>query len=190
MTISKIILTAFLLTVLFYCSCSSQREESNVADSSQPISTAEYLDTSANEVYVGVEYKHTITDPSHPRKVFKLFYLSYLKIKDDSVFLDQSPIFVHKKDTTYSASTGGFFYYNGTMINTDKTILFNLKELFCDYCARPIEIEPDGSKQPIQRYKQLKGLKTKDGFLINGYLFKKVVINEELISEFPEHFMK
>lgn len=179
-----------MLTLFFDCSCTSKTEKSKVADTSQAVIVVHKVDTSLNGLYAGLEYMGTSTDPVYPGKVFKTFHLDYLKIKGDSAFLDQNPIFVYKKDTSYSASDGGFYYYSGTLTKTDTTILFNLKELFCDYCGELIETKPDGTQQRIKRTKQLKGRLTNKGFLIDGYLYKRTVEKEGLISEHPGPYLK
>ncbi|MFT3679055.1 MAG: hypothetical protein QM791_02210 [Ferruginibacter sp.] len=189
MTTCKIPFTALVLTVLFNCACSSQLEKPKAAEVAATGSIANKTDTSLNGLYTGLEYMGTSTDPVYPGKVFKSFHLGYLKIKGDSVFLDQNPIFVYRKDTSYSASDGGFYYYSGMLTKTDTTVLFNLKELFCDYCGELFETKPDGTKQAVKRIKQLKGRITHDGFLIDGYLYKRTGRNEELISEHPALYL-
>jgi len=188
MTNYKLVLTALILTTAF--GWSSQNGKLNLSDPIRSFSVVHQTDTSLNGIYIGLEYGGTSTDPVYPGKVFKLFHLGYLKIKGDSVFLDQSPIFVYKKDTTYSASDGGFYYYSGTLTKADKTVSFDLKELFCDYCGVPRQAKRNDTQQLVKRTKHLKGLLTDKGFLINGYLFKKTVKTEALISEHPGSFLK
>jgi len=130
------------------------------------------------------------TDPVDPGKEFKLYHLGYLKIKGDSIFLDQSPIFVYENDTSYSASDGGFYYYSGILQKIDTTILLNLKELFCDYCGAPVRKKPDGTHEIIKREKHLKGHLTAAGFIIDGYLYSKTQKKESLVSEHPEPFLE
>jgi hypothetical protein len=190
MTTLKLISCALILALLFDCSCSSKPGKPGSADTSQSVSLVGKVDTSLNGLYAGLEYMGTSTDPVYPGKVFKAYHLAYLKIRGDSVFLDQNPIFVHKNDTSYSASDGGFYYYSGTLTKTHTTVLFNLKELFCDYCGVPVETKPDGTQQPIKRKKQLKGRITDKGFIIDGYLYSRTTKKEDLISEHPEPYLK
>jgi hypothetical protein len=93
--------------------------------------------------YVGLEemcytdstgIKDCYTDPSNPK--WKWYHLSFLKLKGDSVFMQQNPIAIHKKDTTFSASDGGFYYYSGTFSSSDTALVINLKEISCDYCGK------------------------------------------------------
>jgi hypothetical protein len=190
MTTLKLIQRVVILTFLIDCSCSSKADKGQSADTSQATSIVQKVDTSLNGLYAGLEYIGTSTDPAYPGKVFKAYHLGYLKIKGDSVFLDQNPIFVHEKDTSYSAFDGGFYYYSGTLTKTDTTVLLNLKELFCDYCGVSVEMKPDGTQQAVKRTKQLKGRLTDKGFLIDGYLYARTTKKEELMSEHPEPYLK
>ena len=190
MTPLKQISSALISMLLFHCSCSSKADNPKSADISQTFNLVQKVDTSLNGVYAGLEYIGTSTDPIYPRKISKSYHLGYLKIKGDSVYLDQNPIFVNKKDTSYSASDGGFFYYSGTLTKTDTIALFELKELFCDYCGVFVETQADGMQQVIKRNKQLKGRLTDDGFIIDGYLYTRTTKRQELISEHPEPYFK
>jgi hypothetical protein len=77
--------------------------------------------------------KDCYTDPANPK--WKWYHLSFIRLKGDSVFMEQDPIAIHKKDTTFSASDGGFYYYSGTLSSSDTTVIINLKEVSCDYCG-------------------------------------------------------
>jgi hypothetical protein len=176
-----------ILTLLFVYSCSSKTDNAKSTDGVSSVNNV-HKDTALNGLYSGLEYTGIVTDPVYPGKDFKTFHLGYLKIKGDSVFLDQNPIFVYKNDTSYSASDGGFYYYSGTFQKSDTTISFYLKELFCDYC--PIRIVTDTTQEVIKRTKQFKGRLTSKGFIINGYLYAKTAKKEDLISEHPEPYLK
>jgi hypothetical protein len=189
MTTFKLISTAFILTLLIDCSCSPKADNSNSVDTTKFANSVQ-KDTSLNGLYAGLEYMRITTDPAYPGKKFKSYHLGYLKIKGDSVFLDQNPIFVYKSDTSYSASDGGFYYYSGTVQKSDTTVLFDLKELFCDYCAVPVKTKPDGTQEVVKRTKQLKGRLTDKGFIINDYLYARTTKKKDLISEHPEPYLK
>ncbi len=163
----KFISTFFIWTLLFQSSCKTKSENSiKVA--------AINKDTSFNKLnglYVGLEEMGALIDPSKPK--WKWYHLSYLKIKGDSVFLDQSPISIYKTDTSFSASDGGFYYYSGTLISSDTTVEINLKETSCDYCGELMKKNADGTLEREYRTKKYLGKLTDKGIIINGYLFTK-----------------
>lgn len=196
MTNLKLISTAFILTLLFDYSCSSKSDNSKLVDTVKSTNSVQ-TDASLNGLYVGLEEmcymdstgkKDCYGDPAKPK--WKWYHLGYLKIKGDSVFLDQNPISIYKKDTSFSASDGAFYYYSGTFQKSDTTVLFNLKELFCDYCGVPVKTNTDGTQEVIKRTKQLKGRSTDKGFIIDGFLYARTTIEESLISEHPEPYLK
>lgn len=131
--------------------------------------------TSSNKLdglYVGLEEMSTFINPSNPK--WKWYHLSYLKINGNSVYLDQSPISIYKKDTTFSASGGGFYYYKGSLISRNTTIEINFKEISCDYCTQLVVKNADGTLTRIYRTKKYLGKLIENGIVINGYLFTKV----------------
>lgn len=111
-----------------------------------------------------------------------------LKIKGDSAFLDQNPISIYEKDTAYSASDGAFFYYNGTVMKTDSTVVVNLTLLFCDYCGEIIEIQSDGTYKKVVQTKTLIGKITEKGIVFGNSLYKKMTNEYKLISENPSYY--
>jgi len=162
----------------------------NISSSPKPDNFIEkakgILDNSSNlltGVYVGLEKMPYLIDPSNPKKVW--YHLTYLKIKGDSAFLDQSPISIYKKDTTFSASDGGFYYYKGILIKTDTTLKIRLKEIFCDYCGEKVKKGIDGRWIRDCRIKEYFAKKTVKGIFLNGNLFTKTNRKENLISEHP-----
>lgn len=151
-----------------------------------------FAQNSLEGVYVGLEEmcytdksgkKDCYTDPAQPK--YKWYHLCYIKIKGDSVYMDQSPVAMYKKDTLFSASDGAFYYYRGTMSKKDTTVTIHLKEYYCDYCAVRSQIKPDGTRQVIKREKQYAGRLTAKGILINGYLFRPTAGKPYLNSEKP-----
>ena len=186
----------FTLTLLFEYSCTTKSDNSKFIDTNKSVVLVQ-KDTSLNGLYVGLEEmcytdstgkKDCYGDPANPK--WKWFHLGYMKIKGDSVFLDQNPISIYKKDTSFSASDGAFFYYKGTLEKSDTTILINLKELFCDYCGIPVKVKPDGTQEVIKRTKQFKGRLIDKGIIIDGYLYARTAEKESLISEHPEPYLK
>ncbi len=146
-----------------------------------------------NGVYVGLEEmcwtdslgkKDCYNDPVQPK--WKWYHLSYLKIKGDSVFLDQSPISIYKKDTSFSSSDGAFYYYSGTVLKIDSVLDIKLTQLFCDYCGLPKKRDDDGNLVQLHRTKQYLAKLTKKGFIINGFLFTKTTEKMILRSEQPK----
>lgn len=119
------------------------------------------------------------SDPSRPKR--KWYHLTYIKIKGDSVFADQSPINIYKNDTLYSASDGAFYYYRGTIDRHDSVALIKMKLIYCDYCAIPAEGNKNAYLFPSTKTYNCK--LTNEGLIINGHLFKKTNIKEVLISE-------
>ena len=188
----KLNYTAFIL-VLFTCLyCKTKFNDKNT-DSSYfaPISLK---DTSLNGLYIGLEEmcetdstgkKNCYNDPAQPNR--KWYHFTYLKLKGDSVFVDQSPINIGpKNDTMWSASDGEFYYYSGTFEKKDSTLKLNLIELFCDYCGVPVQKKPDGTYEAIKIKKSLNGKLINNGFNINGYVFSKKANVDTLISEHPK----
>jgi hypothetical protein len=190
-------MTAYILTLIFFTSCLTKADTSVFDIPLKVEATSQQKDTSLNGLYTGLEEmcwidstgkKDCYGDPANPK--WKWYHLGYLKIKGDSVFLDQNPISIYKKDTSYSASDGAFFYYSGTLQKNDTTVVFNLNELFCDYCGVPVRVKPDGTQEVIKRTKQLRGRMNDKGIFIDGYLYARTFKRESLISEHPEPFMK
>jgi hypothetical protein len=118
------------------------------------------------------------SDPARPER--KWYHLTYLKIKGDSVFADQDPVNIYKRDTVYSSSDGAFYYYHGTINRTDSLATIKVQLIFCDYCAVPAEENPRAYLFPAIKKYACK--LTEKGILINGYLLKKTV-DRKMISE-------
>ena len=189
MTVFKLISPSFILIFLFDYSCSSKADKAKSADNTKYVNIGK-KDSSLNGFYSGLEYLGITTDPAYPGKKFKSFHSGYFKIRGDSVFLDQNPIFIYEKDTSYSASDGGFYYYSGTLQKNDTTVLFNLNELFCDYCGVPVKTKADGTKEIIKRTKTIKARLIDKGFVIDGYLYVKTAQKADLLSEHPEPYLR
>jgi hypothetical protein len=88
--------------------------------------------------FVGLEDMHYV---SHEKKhnMFKWYHLTHVTIKDDSVWVEQDPVAIHKHDTIWSASDGAFYYYEGTVTIKGKQISMNLRMTNCDYCGIPVD---------------------------------------------------
>ncbi len=186
----KLLSGILILLSLLTSSCSPSGEKPKLPDSTKGFNM-QNADSSLNGSYTGLEYTGTQTDPAYPGKLFKTYHLGDLKIIGDSAFLDQNPISIYKKDTLYSASDGGFYYYSGTVQRKDTTITIDLKELFCDYCPVPApRKKPDGTMGVMRRTKQLKGHLTKKGFILNGCLYARNINEKSLLSENPEPYIE
>ena len=84
------------------------------------------------EIFIGIE---RIKEYEDTRKSnYKWYHLSILTFKDDSVFLDQKPIAIYKKDTIFSNSEGGFYYYKGTIEKYQGKKIANLELDSCYHC--------------------------------------------------------
>jgi hypothetical protein len=135
-----------------------------------------------NSYFVGLEEKCWVnekgkkecyTDPANPQR--KWYNYSEVRLKGDSVFVDQMSVAIYKKDTAWSASDGGFYYWTGTWQQDGSSILLDLTELYCDYCPRRVGAQ--------KRTKLWYGRITDQGILINGQLFRASILNEPLDSE-------
>lgn len=154
--------------------------------------------TNVDQTFVGIEkicWQETKkdscdnTDNFNPKR--KWYHLNVLKIKGDSVFLDQSPISIYKTDTSYSASDGAFYYYRGTLTTmTDSTFSIHLTEIFCDYCGELVAKQQDGTTKRIYRTKSYWCKRTKNGFSTNEILYKNTKNRDNLISENPQPFLQ
>ncbi|MCO5239285.1 MAG: hypothetical protein M9904_04460 [Chitinophagaceae bacterium] len=82
--------------------------------------------------FVGLIPMQGYGDPAKPR--YKWYHLSELTFKGDSVFLEQSPVAIFKKDTIFSASDGGFYSYRGTLETYKGKTVASLTLTNCDYC--------------------------------------------------------
>jgi hypothetical protein len=144
-------------------------------------------------IYVGLDpmcstlkngRKACYTDHARPNR--KWFHLTYLKIQGDLVFADQNPISIYKKDTSYSASDGAFYYYHGHININDTIAIIKMQLVFCDYCAMPEKDNPNAYHFPFT--KNYLATLTSKGLLINGYLFTKTNKKGDLVSEHTRSF--
>lgn len=110
--------------------------------------------------------KSCYTDPSNPRE--KWYHLTHIRVDGDSAFVAQDPIGIYKKDTMFSASDGGFYYYKGKVNVNNGQVIFDLRMITCDYCPMP----EDSVYRKNWTHKTLTGRILPKGMLINGYLFQ------------------
>ena len=83
-------------------------------------------------IFIGLVPMKSYIDTAKP--LYKWYYLSELTFKGDSVYLEQSPIAIYKKDTIFSTSDGGFYYYVGTIKIYKGQTFADLTLISCDYC--------------------------------------------------------
>jgi hypothetical protein len=145
---------------------------------------------SLDGIYQGVQPKYwtlkngkKILWKDTERKNHYWYSLMYIKIRGDSVFLDESPVTIYKQDTMYSASDGGFYYYTGIHKMNDSLINFSLRELYCDYCGIPKIKDADGNWVKEIRYRTYNVKQVNNDLIINGSLFKKIRQDLILLSE-------
>ena len=123
---------------------------------------------------------HEYRDPSLPSA--KWYHTTYIKFIHDSIYVDQSPIYIIKNDTSRSASDGGFYYYRGVYKSKGDSINLALKEIGCDYCPKLRRKNKKGIYVNVVR-KKIFIIKSKHGILwVNGYPFNQIS-DFQLISE-------
>ncbi len=162
------------------------------------ITTCSAGESNFDNTYVGTEkicWQRTKKDSCDNRDDFnrkwKWYHLNELKIKGDSVFLDQSPISIYKKDTSFSASDGAFYYYHGTLTKqTDTTFSINLTEIYCDYCGELKKKQEDGTYKRVYRTKTYSCKLTKNGFWANEIFYKQTKLEDNLTSEHPKRLLR
>lgn len=186
-----------LLGLLIISACAQQSDSRS--NQSKPLRPTNQLqpDTSLNGMYVGLEemcdtdtngVKDCFSDPSRPSR--KWYHLSYLKIKNDSAYLDQNPINIGShNDTLWSSADGGYYYYSGLVKKKDSVISISLTERFCDYCGVPVKTKPDGSKERVFRKKVFRGQTKGNGLFLNGYFFHPTTEKVDLMSETPKRYI-
>ena len=106
--------------------------------------------------------KICFTDPENPK--YKWYHKSVYTVihQSDSVFLEQSPVFIDKGDTVHSASDGGYYYYRGIYTLKGDTYTFYLQPSFCEYCDK---------KDFLPR--KVLAVKKNGGLMIKGRFFRK-----------------
>ena len=120
-----------------------------------------------NGSYVGLEDMHYSSHEKHI--MFKWYHLTHVTIANDSVWVDQDPIAIHKHDTIFSASDGAFYYYEGTVSIKGKQITLNLWMTNCDYCGIP-----EDSARREQFFRRIwSGQTINDGIMIDSSFYSR-----------------
>lgn len=121
----------------------------------------------ANGSYVGLQDSKYVSREKH--KIFKWFHLTRLTIKNDSVWVEQDPVYIHKRDTIWSASDGAFYYFEGTIKTNGKQITMDLNMTNCDYCGIP----EDSVKQAHFFHKIWNGQMTNNGIVMDSSFYNR-----------------
>ena len=117
--------------------------------------------------YSGLEDMHYVSHAKH--NVLRWYHLTYLTIKDDSVWVSQAPVAINKHDTIWSASDGAFYYYEGTVKIKGKQITMNLGMTNCDYCGIP----EDSARRDQFFHRIWSGKMMDDGITIDGSFYSR-----------------
>lgn len=120
-----------------------------------------------NGTYVGLEDNHYSSHEKH--KNFKWYHMTRLTIRDDSVWVTQDPIAIHKQDTIWSSSDGAFYYFKGRITTNGNQITLHLEMTHCDYCGIPT----DSAYREQWSRRIWSGQTTNDGMLINGSFYRR-----------------
>lgn len=126
-----------------------------------------YGQSISNGSYVGLEDYHYSSREHHHN--FKWYHLTRLTIKDDSVWVEQDPIAIYKKDTMWSSSDGAFYYFEGRITTEGNQITMNLKMTNCDYSGVPI----DSAYRKRWSNRIWNGQMTTGGLVVNGTYFRR-----------------
>lgn len=62
----------------------------------------------------------------------KWYHLNTVMIDKDSIYVYKVPVKIEKKDTSYSASDGGYYYYYGILRQTDTAAIAYMTSYNCD----------------------------------------------------------
>jgi hypothetical protein len=92
------------------------------------------------KIYVGLE-KIYDADPLHNQtsgtpanRKYQPYHLTYISFKGDSIFLEQIPVSIYKRDTIYSTPDGGFYSYIGKTTEEQGKTKANLTLQDCNNC--------------------------------------------------------
>ena len=110
----------------------------------------------------------------------KWYHENLLLIEKDSVFIYKVPLQMIGKKKAYSASDGAFYYYFGTISQTDTGSFVNLTMNNCDYCARRFEIDTaTGFAYPIAKFETTKLTMSAGTFTIGAVVYNRTSVKED-----------
>jgi hypothetical protein len=134
-------------------------------------------------LFLGYEKMEGYIDERKPE--YQWFRKTLIKFKNDSVFIDQSPISINKNDTLKSESDGGFYYYKGIKNENANQIKISTKEISCDFCPTEVKRNSNGENVKVKREKNLVAKRVGNNLQIGNDVYKKVKIGKlKLRSEF------
>lgn len=106
----------------------------------------------------------------------KWFYENSLFIDKDTFFIYKVPVEVVGNKKIYSASDGGFYYYYGTIKQTDTGSILNLVMHNCDYCGREMKTDSiTGFNYPVSKIENYKLTKITKGIKIGNVIYYKAL---------------
>lgn len=109
-------------------------------------------------------------DPPH-----KWYHLNTVLVDKDSIFLYKIPVVIEKKDTSYSASDGAFYYHYGIIQQTDTGRIAYLTRYNCDYCGQMVrEDTVTGFLYHLPKFDTLSITKNANGFTMGKTVYKPV----------------
>ena len=106
----------------------------------------------------------------------KWYYENSLFIDKDTFFIYKVPVQVVGKKKIYSASDGGFFYWYGTLKQTDTSSILSLTMNNCDYCGREMKIDSTtGFNYPVSKIENFKLTTIPKGIKIGNVIYYKAL---------------
>ena len=175
--------TIFLTLLITFYTFSQKKKENKDLNYSKRESEKIYVGFEKLNMFINEKTK-TYSNIETDKPKNKWFHKYSLRIKKDSVFLDKRAIIRNGKETYYSESDGGFYYYRGIIITKNNEKIIELTEMECDYCAKLIAKE---GEKPIEP-KKIYGRISKNGIEIDNIKFDKIEYNKlKLGSEYRKN---
>jgi len=110
----------------------------------------------------------------------KWYHENLLLIDKDSLFIYKVPVQIVGKKKIYSASDGAFYYYFGTVTQTETGTIVSLTMNNCDYCGHRVKIDTaTGFMYPVAKVETYKLTKSADVLKIGNVLYNKTTGKED-----------
>jgi hypothetical protein len=104
----------------------------------------------------------------------KWYHENLLLIDKDSLFIYKVPVRIIGNKKVYSASDGAFYYYFGTIRQTDSGTIVSLTMNNCDYCGVRVKIDTStGFRHPVAEAKSYKLTSSPGGLKIGEVTYSK-----------------